>query len=406
MPVRQSIQRLQSRTAMWRNAMHKQPGTAYEETFAASLVATQLTKMGIRFESGIGKTGIVGIIEGTAGADGPTIALRGDMDALPIQEIGHPHKPSVSKIRGKMHACGHDGHTAILLGTAAYLQKNRNFRGRVLLVFQPAEEGFHGAERMMDDGLFTTPELSADEFYGLHNWPGLPLGQAGLCAGPFMAAVDRFDITVTGMGGHGGMPKTFNNPLLPAAKIVLDFAALNRMTQNPLETIVVTPTNNHGGEGGFAVVPPEAKLIGTMRTFSRTDYRTTLAQMRSICRRAAKDFKVVVDFKPETLTIATVNRARHTAYAAQALRQVLGSKNVNDRFTPVTGGDDMAYFFKKVPGAFFFMGQGTPDSTHPNNQALHNPAYDFNNGLLPLGIETFVTLTENFFARRLATFKP
>lgn len=392
MTKRNSIPPLKEEVAGWRRELHQNPGIMYEEVFASDFIAAKLTEWGIPFKRGLGKTGIVAIIEGKKNTSGKTIGLRADMDALPINE--NSGQPWSSKIPNRMHACGHDGHTSNLLGTAKYLNETKNFDGRVLLIFQPAEEGGRGAFAMMKDGLFKD-ELKCDAVYGLHNWPQLPLGTAGIRPGPMMAAVDTFDIEIAGVGGHAAYPARCIDPIVVGATLVGALQDVVSRMVPPQDMAVLSITNFHAGTGAYNVIPDAAKITGTVRTFEPAIRDLMEKKIKSmttdIC--AAYGAKVVVHYDREI--DPTINNVEHTTIAAEAMGRIIGIENVNQNIRPSLGGEDFGGMLAQVPGAYIWVGQGTADPHSPHNKGLHNPGFDFNDDLLPIGMDYFAELVES-----------
>lgn len=391
MPVINSVAAtLKDEMTAWRRALHENPQIAYEEEFAASLVTQKLTEWGIPFVSGITKTGIVATLEGQRTDSGRVIGLRADIDALPILE--KTNQPWSSKIPGRMHACGHDGHTAILLGVAKHLRENDNFNGTVRLIFQPAEETGRGARRMIDDGFFE--RFPVDMMFGLHNWPHLKAGQIGLRTGALLAAVDEFDIVIQGMGGHAASPHGTVDPILVASHIVTALQSIISRNIDPIEPAVVTVTNISGGNGTFNIIGDTARLTGTVRTFSpeiRTHIKTRL---ETLVQNIAASFGASATVDYHFITGATINSAEGAALATKAAQQVAGEKNTLTDVAPNTGGEDFGSFLEHRSGAFVFLGQGV-DGESPFNHELHSPYYDFNDDVMPLGVSFFAKLVEN-----------
>jgi hippurate hydrolase len=383
---------MKDEVAGWRHALHENPAIMYEEVFASDLVAGKLTEWGIPFKRGLGKTGIVAIIEGQKNTSGKTIGLRADMDALPLTETSG--QPWASKIPGRMHACGHDGHTAMLLGTAKYLNETKNFDGRVLLIFQPAEEGGRGAFAMMRDGLFKD-DLKCDFVYGLHNWPTLPLGTAGIKSGPVMAAVDHFDIEIAGVGGHAAYPSKCIDPIVIGATIVSTLQTLVSRFVAPQDMAVLSVTNFNAGTGAYNVIPDASKISGTVRSF-KPEVRDLMeskikAMATNIC--AAYGAKVSVHYDREI--DATINNPEHTQICIEAMGRIIGLENVNTNIQPSLGGEDFGGMLMQVPGAYIHLGQGTANPDSPHNRGLHNPNYDFNDDIIPVGMDYFAELVES-----------
>jgi hippurate hydrolase len=376
--------------AEWRHSLHQNPQTMYEEEFASALVAQKLTEWGIKFKKGIAKTGIVAVIEGQKKGSGKTIGLRADMDALDITEKSG--QPWASKNPGKMHACGHDGHTATLLGTAKYLAETRNFDGTVHLIFQPAEEGGRGAHKMIEEGLFR--DFPCDYVFGIHNWPGIPLGKAATRVGPLLASVDEFDITITGTGGHAAMPHATVDPAVIASQLVLALQSIISRNVDPIATAVLSVTNINVGTGAFNIIADTAKITGTVRTFDNNLRQMIKKRIEdlgnSICAGFGAKFAMEYDFNID----ATVNSADGAEMAAKAASSILGDQNVDRDCPPCMGGEDFGAYLVEKPGAFLLLGQGVPEKDSPHNRGLHNPYYDFNDDMLPVGVSYFTKLVE------------
>ncbi len=391
MTKRNSIARMTEEMTAWRRELHQNPGLAYEETYAASFVEKKLTEWGVSFKKGVATTGIVATIEGRENTSAKAIGLRGDMDALPINEKSG--QPWASQKSGTMHACGHDGHTTILLAAAKYLSETRNFNGKVHLVFQPAEEGAHGADTMISEGLFR--DFPCDAMYGLHNWPFLPVGKAELRAGPLLAAVDEFDITITGEGGHGAYPQSTKDPIPAGAALVSALQTIVSRNIAAVEPVVVSVTNFNAGTGATNVIPDTATLSGTVRTFSVKAQDFVEQRIRDICDNLGAAYGVKAEMtRYFRNTKATINTPKESDFAAQTLVNLLGADNVNADCDLCLGGEDFGAFLYEVPGAYIFLGQGTPDKKSPHNQTLHSPFYDFNDEILPIAVDYFAELVE------------
>lgn len=390
MPILNRAADLKDEATVWRRDLHQNPQTKYEEEYASALVQQKLTEWGIPFKKGIAKTGIVATIKGQKNGSGKGIGLRADMDALDILEkSGQPH---ASKTPGKMHACGHDGHTATLLAVAKYLNETKNFDGEVNLVFQPAEEGGNGADKMIDEGLFK--DFKIDYMFGLHNWPGQPMGKIGMRPGPIMASVDEFHVTVKGYGGHAAMPHATIDPVVVTSQIVTALQTVVARNVDPIDTVVVSVTNFHAGSGAFNIIPDEAKLIGTVRAFNNDTREKVIARMKSIIEGIASSMGASVEMNFMFHNYATVNHAGATAMAAQAAAVVVGEANVDTDTPPSMGGEDFSAYLRQKPGAFIFIGQGVPEKDSPHNKGLHHPGYDFNDDIIPIGVSYFATLVE------------
>jgi hippurate hydrolase len=388
MPVNNRLAARADAIKEWRRHLHQNPEIMYEVQETAAFVAEKLRAFGCdEVVEGLGKTGVVGIIKGTKG-DGPTVGLRSDMDALPIEEeTGVPH---ASTKPGMMHACGHDGHTAMLLGAAEHLCETRGFAGSVAVIFQPAEEGGAGAKAMMDDGLFE--RFGIEEVYGMHNYPGIPVGEFAMRAGPTMAATDIFEIVVTGVGGHAARPHTGIDPVVTSAQIITMLQTIASRNADPLESIVVSVTTIHAGDADN-VIPERVKLTGTVRTL--------IPEMRDLAEKrigeivqsvsAAMGCTAVLDYERNYPVV--VNHERETAFAATIASKVVGAEKVDTAMAPVMGGEDFAFMLEGRPGAFIFTGNGE-DSAN-----LHSPHYDFNDDIIPLGASYWVELVETRLAR-------
>ena len=382
---------MKDEVAAWRHDLHQNPGIMYEEHYASDLVAHKLGEWGIPFKRGLGKTGIVGIIEGRQNTSNRTVGLRADMDALPINETSG--QPWASQVPGRMHACGHDGHTSILLGTAKYLNETKNFDGRVLLIFQPAEEGGRGAFAMMRDGLFKD-DLTCDAVYGLHNWPQLPLGRAGTRVGALMAAVDTFRIEIVGHGGHAAYPAQCVDPIVVGAQIVNALQTIVARMVAPQDMAVLSITNFNAGTGAFNVIPDQAVITGTVRSFD-PDVRDTMeSRLKTITTEICNAYGAKVSVHYEREIDATINHAEQTAIAITALRRILGAENVETDMRPSLGGEDFGGMMMQVPGAYVHIGQGMADKKSPHNRSLHNPGYDFNDEVLPIAMDYFAEIVE------------
>ncbi len=385
------IQAIADEVSAYRHDMHKYPQTAYEETFASDLVAKKLTEWGIPFKRGYGKTGIVAIIEGEQNTSGKSVGLRADMDALDITELsGVDH---ASAIPGKMHACGHDGHTATLLGTAKYLNEKRNFDGTVYLVFQPAEEGAGGAKAMINDGLFN--DFDCDEMFGIHNWPYKPLGWAGTRVGPLMASADYFEVTVLGTDGHAGTVPYQENAVFAAAAIQNKIIELNKEFAGSELPAIAQTTNLNAGTGALAIVPETAHFAGTVRTFGKDVRSEFRHRIKQACRNISNEFNVQVDLNYCMGTDSTINALPPTEFVKKVGKRVFGDGFDGD-VSPEATAEDFSAFLQKVPGTFIWVGQGDPDNPgSPHNRSLHSPYYDFNDAVIAKGIELFTRIVED-----------
>ncbi len=376
-----------------RRAIHARPELSFEERDTAALVAQKLTEWGIPVLRGMGVTGVVGVIRN--GSSDRAIGLRADMDALPMQETNtFPH---ASKNDGKMHACGHDGHTAMLLGAAHYLSRQRNFDGTVYLIFQPAEEGGGGAKRMMDDGLFEQCPMQA--VFGMHNWPGIPVGRFGVTAGPMMASSNEFEVIVTGKGAHAAQPYKGIDPIMVAVQIAQSWQTVITRNRNPIDAAVLSITQIHAGST-TNVIPNDATLIGTVRTFDLKVLDMIETRMRAIAEHTAQAFDAKVEFRFKRNYPPLINHATETAFAAEVLQTIVGVDNVDTRAEPTMGAEDFAFMLQDKPGCYVFIGNGEGDHRAAGHGLgpcnLHNPSYDFNDDLLPIGATYWVRLAEAF----------
>ena len=365
-----------SEVADWRRQIHAQPELGYEEVKTAAFVADKLRGFGIEAHTGFATTGVVGMIEGRRGP-GRTIALRADMDALPMTEMnGFAH---ASTHAGRMHACGHDGHTAMLLGAARQLAADPDFSGRVVLIFQPAEEALGGAQVMIDEGVFE--RFGVEEVYGLHNWPQLPAGTIGVRTGPVMASCDFFGLTVTGKGGHAAMPHLVVDPIVAAAQIVTALQTIASRNAPPHEAVVVSVTQFHAGSADN-VIAETAELRGTIRAFSPETRELAARRIGEIARGVGAGLGVEVDYDYRRCFPATINSEAESEAAAQAAARVVGAENVRRSEPPSMTAEDFAFMLEARPGCYVWLGQGSAD--HP--RMLHSPTYDFNDGVIPTGI--------------------
>jgi amidohydrolase len=380
--------------AALRRDLHAHPELCFEEVRTADVVAAQLTAWGIPMHRGLGTTGVVGIVK--AGTSDRALALRADMDALPMQErntFAH-----TSQNPGKMHACGHDGHTAMLLGAAQYLAQHRNFDGTVYLVFQPAEEGGGGAREMIKDGLFE--KFPVEAVFGMHNWPGSAAGTFAASAGPVMASSNEFKITVRGKGGHAAMPHNAIDPVVVASQLVLGFQAIISRNVKPIDAAVISVTMVHAGEA-TNVIPNQCELQGTVRTFSLDVLDQVEQRMRDMTEHtcaasgASCDFEFVRNYPP------TINSAHETEFARKVMASIVGDDKVLVQ-EPTMGAEDFSFMLQAKPGCYSFIANGEGDHRvmgHGGGPCmLHNPSYDFNDELLPLGATYWVRLAEQWLA--------
>lgn len=386
MPIINSIAADKDEMTRWRRDFHQHPEIAFEEVRTSGIVAEKLESWGIEVHKGIAKTGVVGVIKGRdGGASGKSIGLRADMDALPMQEENDfEHRSTVD---GKFHGCGHDGHTTMLLGAAKYLAETRNFDGTVHLIFQPAEEGAGGGKVMVEEGLFD--RFPCDEVYGMHNWPDLPAGSVGVRPGPIMAASDLFEAVIEGRGGHAAMPHYSIDPVIIATQIVQAFQPLVARTVDPLDNAVISVTQIHAGSANN-VIPENARISGTVRTFKPETRDHLEREMGRLVEMIAE-----ANGGKGTLTYhrgypATVNHENETEIARHISAKVVGEDRIITDVSPVMGGEDFSFMLNERPGAYLFLGQ----AGGPSACKVHNPRYDFNDEILPIGASLFSTLVE------------
>ena len=375
-----------------RRDLHAHPELCFEERRTADVVAHQLGEWGIPIHRGLGTTGVVGIVK--AGNSQRAIGLRADMDALPMQEFNtFAH---TSRHSGKMHACGHDGHTAMLLAAAKHLATERNFDGTVYLIFQPAEEGGGGAREMIKDGLFDKFPMQA--VFGMHNWPGMELGQFAASAGPVMASSNEFTITIRGKGGHAAMPHLALDPVPVAAQMVQAFQTIISRNLKPIEAGVISVTMIHAGEASN-VIPDSCHLQGTVRTFSMAALDQIEARMRVVAEHTAAALGMACDFAFRRNYPPTINSAPEVEFARGVMAELVGAGRVIAQ-EPTMGAEDFAYMLLEKPGCYVFIGNG--DGSHRATGhgggpcMLHNPSYDFNDALIPLGASYWVRLVEGW----------
>ncbi|WP_028310280.1 M20 aminoacylase family protein [Derxia gummosa] len=378
-----------------RRDIHAHPEVSYEEHRTSELVARLLEGWGIAVTRGLGGTGVVGTL--AAGTSQRAIALRADLDALPLQE--HNHFAHRSTHDGKMHACGHDGHTAMLLAAAQYLSESRNFDGRVHFIFQPAEEGGAGAKAMIDDGLFE--RFDCEAVFGMHNWPGIPAGKFALRPGPWMASSNEFTIRVEGKGAHAAMPHLGVDTVMVAVQLAQALQGVIARERNPLEPSVLSITQIHAGDA-YNVIPNEAMLRGTVRTFGIPELDRIESAMQRLVDGLPPAFGATASMKFLRNYPATINHPGETAFCASVLTDLVGTDGVILDREPTMGAEDFSYFLLEKPGCYVFIGNGDGDHRDSGHGlgpcTLHNPSYDFNDDLIPLGASYWARLV----ARRLS----
>lgn len=383
MPVLPESVAMKDDVASWRRHLHQHPELLYDVHQTAEFVAAKLKEFGCdEVVTGIGRTGVVGLIRGRPGSNGPTIGLRADMDALPITETSGA--PWASRNPGRMHACGHDGHTAMLLGAARQLTQSRNFNGSVAVIFQPAEEGGAGGREMVRDGMMERFNIAS--VFGMHNLPGLAVGDFAICKGPITAATDEFVITVKGRGGHAAMPHKTIDPIVVGSAIVTGLQTIASRNADPLESVVVSVTKFISG---FAhnVIPEEAKLAGTVRSLTATMRDFAEQRLSEIVGGIAAAHGAEADIRYVRNYPVTFNHADETVFAGNVAAIVAGEDHVEREAAPMMGGEDFSYMLESRPGAFIFIGNG-------DTGGLHSPGYDFNDEVIPHGVSYWVKLAE------------
>ena len=387
MPIPSAVQDLVQDAQTWRRDIHQNPELLYDVELTAKYVSDRLRAFGCdEVKTSVGRTGVVGVIRGAKGSSTRAIGLRADMDALPIEEA--TNLPYRSRIPGKMHACGHDGHTAMLLGAARRLAQTRNFAGNAVIIFQPAEEGGAGAMAMIDDGLMD--RFGVEEVYGMHNWPSLPVGSFMLRKGPLMAAADEITITVEGQGGHAAMPHQCVDPVVLGAQILLALQTIASRNVDPLDACVVSITRFEAGSASN-VIPQSAWLNGTVRTLQAQTRDLAEKRIREIAAGLAAAGGATARVHYRRGYPATVNHPAQTEFAAAVARKVVGDSHVDSNVAPVMGAEDFSFMLEARPGAFIFLGNG-------DSAKLHHPAYDFNDAAIPYGMSYWVELVETALA--------
>ena len=383
MPIIERVAALAQEMTAWRRDLHAHPELGFEEHRTAGLVAERLESFGIETHRGVGGTGVVGVLR--SGNDPRTIGLRADMDALPVQEANtFAHR---SQVAGRMHACGHDGHTTMLLGAARYLAETRAFRGQVVFIFQPAEEGLGGARAMIEDGLFE--RFPCDSIFGMHNRPKLALGRFAVRAGPMMAGGAFFDIDITGVGAHGARPESSIDPVVVAAQVVVALQSIVSRNVRPVDTAVVSVTQIHAGDA-YNVIPQSARLSGTVRAFSTEVMKKIERRIGEIAENVARAYgaRARVDFR--TIFHPTTNDPEQAQFAAQVCAEIVGPENVLRDPPLIMASEDFSFMLERVPGCYFNIGNGDAEGACE----VHNPGYDFNDEALALGASAFARLVE------------
>ncbi|WP_233469950.1 M20 aminoacylase family protein [Neorhizobium petrolearium] len=373
-----------SEVVEWRRDLHVHPELLYDVHRTASFVATKLEEFGCdEIATGIGRTGVVGVINGQRRTSGKVIGLRADMDALPMEEM--TGLPWASRTQGRMHACGHDGHTAMLLGAARELAGTRRFDGTAAVIFQPAEEGGAGAKAMIDDGLIS--RFGIDEVYAMHTEPGLPVGHFATASGPIGASADGFRIRIEGKGAHGASPHASIDPLVVGANIVLALQTIVSRNIDPMKCAVVTVGALNGGKAGN-VIPQFAELTGTTRTFDPSLRGLIETRVITIAEKVAEAYEAKASIRYRRMYPPTVNHVRETLFAINVATALVGEAHVDGELTPLMGSEDFAFMLEEAPGNIMLIGNGETAS-------VHDPRYDFNDAAIPYGVAYFRSLIED-----------
>ena len=385
MALIKEIKLLHDEMTEWRRDIHQHPELKFEENRTSDLVAAKLEEFGIEIHRGLAKTGVVGTIRN---GDGPSIGLRADMDALPLEEKNTFKHASSNP--GKMHACGHDGHTAMLLGAAKHLAGSKNFKGTVNLIFQPAEEGGGGGELMIKEGLFEM--FPVDSVYGLHNWPGMPAGTFGVGSGPIMAAADMFDLTINGRGGHAALPDQCIDPIVVASQVVSALQTITSRNTHPVDSVVITVTQIHAGDA-YNVIPDSVQMHGTVRTFQTETRDKIPSSMLRVAEGVCAAYGTTCELNYMSGYPTTINSVPETEISAKAVVDLLGEDKIILNPTPSMGAEDFSYMLEARPGCYVWLGIG-PGKGEAGCM-LHSSRYDFNDDVLPTGASYWVKLVEN-----------
>ncbi len=391
MPVLNSINQMLNEMTEWRHELHKIPEIGLEEYETSKYIKNKLKEFNIKFKDGYSNTGIVAWVEGNKKTSDKTLGIRADFDALPMPEKNEFDHKSTNK--GMMHACGHDGHTTMLLGAAKYLSENNDFDGIVYFIFQPGEEGFAGGKKMIDDGMFK--DFKIDEVYALHNWPELPLGTFGVNSGPMMAAVDEFDITIKGKGGHAASPHLTIDPVVISAQFITAVQTIISRSTDPVDKALISITKINAGTA-YNVIDDQVKMGGTIRTFRKETRSYIEKRLREICSGIAEahgaEIKIVFDLVNKYPP--TINSKKESIFAANVAKDLVGEDKVITDIDPSMGGEDFSYLLEEKPGSYLYIGQG--DDEHKAH--LHTTKYDFNDNLLPVGVNFWVELVKKYFS--------
>ena len=383
MSIINEIKPLQNEMINWRRKIHKNPELGFEEKFTSDFIAEKLTEFGIDIHRGLAKTGVVGKI---VNGKGPSIGLRADMDALPVEEKNTFEYRS--KFPGKMHACGHDGHVTMLLGAAKYLANKKNFNGTVNLIFQPAEEGLGGADMMIKDGLFK--KFPMESVYGLHNWPGMPAGHFGIGKGAVMAAADFFDLEIIGVGGHAAMPNNCIDPIVLTAQVISALQSISSRETNPLDSVVISITQVHSGDA-YNIIPDSVKMNGTVRSFNKDIRKKLPESMLRIINGICEAFGAKCKLKYINGYPATINSDKETEISRNVAKDIVGKEKIFDNPTPSMVTEDFSYMLQKLPGCYIWLGTGNSKGITP---CLHSSNFDFNDNVLKIGAAYWIKLVE------------
>tara|TARA_B100001540_G_scaffold279272_1_gene267989 strand:- start:383 stop:1567 length:1185 start_codon:yes stop_codon:yes gene_type:complete len=377
MKISSNIKNILSNVTDWRHQLHNNPELGYEEAWTSDFISQKLKSFGIEVHRGFGGTGVVGVLKGDQGGGNRAIGLRADMDALPIQEENEiTYK---SKYDGKMHACGHDGHVAMLLGAARILSEHKKFNGTVYFIFQPAEEGGAGGLSMIKDGLFD--KFSMESVWGLHNWPGLEVGEFAIHKGSVMASFDKFNVTIKGKGGHAAIPQSSSDSILATSATIQSLQQIVSRKQNPLDSVVVSVTQINSGTG-FNIIPEKSEFIGTIRTINPNVRKSVHKQFLEICKMTAVAYGCHAEIEIIHGYPVTVNHLNESEKAVIVAQNVVGKKFVKTNLAPSMGAEDFAYMLEKKSGCYAWLGAGKGKRGY----MLHNSKYDFNDDIIPIGI--------------------
>ena len=392
MPILNSINQMLAEMTKWRQDLHKIPEIGLEEYETSEYIKNKLKEFNINYKDGYSNTGIVAWVEGNNTTTDKTIGLRADFDALPMPEKNiFDHK---STKNGMMHACGHDGHTTMLLGAAKYLSENNDFDGKVYFIFQPGEEGFAGGKKMIEDGMFE--DFKIDEVYALHNWPELPFGTFGVNSGPMMAAVDEFDIIVKGKGGHAASPHLAIDPVVISAQVISAVQTIISRSTDPVDKALISITKINAGTA-YNVIDDQVKMGGTIRTFKKDTRSYIEKRLNEICKGIAEAHgaEIKIQFDLVNKYPPTINSKKESIFASNVAKDLVGEDKVITDIDPSMGGEDFSYLLEKKPGSYLYLGQG--DSEHKAH--LHTTKYDFNDNLLPVGVNFWIELVKKYFSK-------